>query len=131
MKLASPKSWKRIRARGPLPALPLEAVFAAWRFLRRQCLRLHLKYVYGMRIGKRCFIGNGIRFVYPRNVTVEDGVSIGREVELWSESSTGKLTVERGSQVSRGCKLDYATSWQASLRRSSCRQRVVVATCWT
>lgn len=99
---------QRLRRRGPLRALPLEAVSAGWRYLVRKSVLFRLQLVYGMKIGAGCHIGGGIRFVQPASITVAEQVTIAENVRLWSETDYGRLTLGRGVSVARDCILDFS-----------------------
>lgn len=45
---------------------------------------------------------------YPNNITIEDNVHIGREVEISSEFSTSTLHIGAHSQISESCSIDYS-----------------------
>jgi acetyltransferase-like isoleucine patch superfamily enzyme len=96
-----------VRSRGRLRALPLVTVAAAWRFLRRMFVRWRLTNIYGMAIGKRCHVGNRIRFVYPRQITVGNDAAIGHGVRFWSYAEDATLRIGAGSQVGRESMLDF------------------------
>lgn len=103
-----PGAMARVRSRGRLQALPLVAIAAAWRCLRRTVARWQLGNIYGMTIGRRCHVGSRIRFVYPQRIAIGDDASIGQGVRFWSYADDTRLTIGSGCQVGRDSMLDFS-----------------------
>lgn len=103
------KSWyERVRSRGTLLSLPLNLLDAAWRRQVRFLSELRLRTLCGVKLGKRCYIGQGIQLVYPNRISIGDRAVIGRRVRLWCEMPTGWLDVHDGVDVGRDTVLDFS-----------------------
>ena len=65
-------------------------------------------WIYNLReCGAKCIIQKGVTIRYPRNIYFGDNVSIGRDVEIFSECSTGKLIVGSNTNINKNTQIDF------------------------
>lgn len=101
-------AWTRLRNRSGLYALPLVMCGAAWRFVQRKLRTWMLGHVYGLRIGRNTYIGQGVRFVNLPNIGIGDDVTIRNGVRFWSEVPTGRMTIASRVEVGSDVLLDFS-----------------------
>lgn len=100
--------FEKIRNRGPFRSLIFVSIWSAVRYFRREFHLRVIKYIYGIRIGDKCHIGSGLRFIYPQNITIGNSTTIAENTRLWSEKANGRLIVQDGVSVARDCVLDFS-----------------------
>lgn len=98
---------RRLSIRAPLPLLPFVAIASLWRYMRRN-LTVVKSMLFGIQIGRHPHIGHGLRFVYPKNVTIGSHCVLGSSVRLWSEDPKGILLVGDNVEIGRDCVLDFS-----------------------
>ena len=59
------------------------------------------------KCGSNCVIQKGVTIRYPRNIYFGDNISIGRNVEIFSECSTGKLIVGSNTNINKNTQIDF------------------------
>ncbi len=106
--MANDSVWRRISARCPWRILPLEIAKACCRYAFQAARTALWRFGYRIRLGNNCYVGKGVRFVYPENIAIGSRVTIAEGVELWSESSSGRLELHNNTQIGRRVKLDFS-----------------------
>ena len=65
-------------------------------------------WIYNVReCGDKCIIQKGVTIRYPRNIYFGDNISIGRNVEIFSECSNGKLIVGSNTNINKNSQIDF------------------------
>jgi acetyltransferase-like isoleucine patch superfamily enzyme len=57
--------------------------------------------------GKNIFIQKGTLIRYPKNIFIGDNVSIGKDVEIFTESPYSKLIIGDNSEINKGVQIDF------------------------
>lgn len=60
------------------------------------------------KAGKNIKIDLGVIIDIPKNVFIEDNVSIGKKVLIGAENNNGKLFLGENVQINRGCVIDHS-----------------------
>jgi len=102
------KKWSRIVSRGRIWALPFLLGGAAVRWSERKLAGFYLKSLLGVKIGRGCHIGRGLKFATPGSVSFGDGCIVGEYARFWSEMEGGKLTVADDAEIGRNAVVDYS-----------------------
>ncbi len=77
------------------------------RFIKLIISRFLFKYVYSIKHGKGCYIGLGLRINNPKGITLCNNVSLADNMRMWSELSSGELTMHDNVQINRDVLLDF------------------------
>lgn len=70
----------------------LNSVF--WTYNLREC-------------GRNCTIQKRVVIRYPRNIYFGNNISVGRDVEIFSESSSSKLIIGNKSNINKNTQIDF------------------------
>lgn len=108
------KVISRISKRSGYLGLPLVFGAAAFRYLGRVFRVLALRALNTLTIGKNCYIGRGLRFVYPQRIFIKNDVVIRNGVRFWSEKAEGYLKIGDRAEIGADVLLDFSGGLEIS-----------------